>query len=183
VLRIFRRGGEAVDGTPQTPVMEIADVSMLELRADAAARDLARLTAGTSATVAFDAMADTTATGTLVVVAPAVDPATALGQVRLALAPVAETRLVVGQTATATITLAAHDAVVVPPTALRRSGRGADEVVVCVGDPAKAEVREVEVGTRLPDAVELSTGVAAGDRVVIDHALGLSDGQPLEEGK
>lgn len=182
VLRVFRRAGEAVDGTPATPVLEIADVSTLEIRADATAADLVKLAAGATASIAFDALPDVTATGTVVIVAPAVDAATALGQVRIAVAPAKETRLVVGLTATATVTLEAHDAVVVPRTALRRGLGGADEVVVCEGSPAKAAVTEVEVGARTDDVAEIVSGLEAGARVVVDHALGIEDEQPLSEG-
>jgi RND family efflux transporter MFP subunit len=182
VLRIFRRAGEAVDGTPATPVLEIADVSTLEVRADATAADLVRLAPGATATIAFDALPDVTATGTVVIVAPAVDAATALGQVRIAVAPAKDAKLVVGLTATATVTLESHDAVVVPRTALRRGLGGADEVVVCEGSPAKAAVTEVEVGARSDDVAEIVSGLEAGARVVVDHALGIEDEQPLNEG-
>jgi macrolide-specific efflux system membrane fusion protein len=182
VLRIFRRAGEAVDGTPTTPVLEIADVSTLEVRADATAADLVKLAQGATAAITFDAVPDVTATGKVVIVAPAVDPTTALGQVRIALVIDDSKRLVVGLTATATVTLAAHDAVVVPKTALRRGLSGADEVVVCEGSPAKAAVKEVTVGTRTDEIAEIVEGLEAGEKVVVDHALGIEDDQPLDDG-
>ena len=49
VVRIFRRPGELVDGTPATPIVEVADASRLELDADATASDLVRLRKGQKA--------------------------------------------------------------------------------------------------------------------------------------
>jgi len=65
----------------------------------------------------------------------------------------------------------------VPESALRRSMTGADELVVCDHDVAR--VRVVEVGSRSAAGVEIAKGLAAGEQIVVDHALGLEDGQPL----
>lgn len=180
VLRVFRRTGEAVDGTPATPILELADVHVLELRADVSAASLVRLTAGAAATVTLDALSDRPLAGTLVMVAPAIDPATGLGEVRIALAPPPEgTRLIVGLTGVAVVALGARDGLVVPLAALRRSPGGGEEVVVCAGDPLAAAIKEVTVGHRGATTAEIVDGLAAGDRIVVDHALGLADEQPL----
>src|SRR5262249_37027598 len=49
VVRLLRRPGELVDGTPATPVVEVADPTQLELVADATASDLVRLARGAHA--------------------------------------------------------------------------------------------------------------------------------------
>jgi RND family efflux transporter MFP subunit len=184
VLRIFRRAGEAVDGTPATPVLEIADVSVLELRCDAPAADLVRLASGTPATVAFDALPGMTVAGKIVAVAPAVDPASALGEVRVALEPKSDgSHLVVGLSGAATVALAPRHAVVVPIGALRRGLSGADEVVKCEGVPPRAAVAEVTVGMRLSDVAEITKGLTAGERIVVDRALGIEDGRALDDGE
>ncbi|MBK9032419.1 MAG: efflux RND transporter periplasmic adaptor subunit [Myxococcales bacterium] len=180
VLRVFRRSGEAVDGTPATPIVEIADVATLELRAEISAPDLVRLALGQAATVTLDALPDQPLAAVIAMVAPAIDPATGLGEVRLTLAaPPAGTRLIVGLTGTATVALGAHDGLVVPLAALRRGASGGDELVVCAGEPLAAVVTEVTVGVRQGGVAEITAGLAVGDRVVVDHALGLDDGQPL----
>jgi hypothetical protein len=112
-------------------------------------------------------------------VAPAVDPATLLGGVRLAIDPKAEgiAGVKVGSAATARIVIATRPGVVVPEAALRRSMVGADEVVVCDGNVAR--ITAVTVGQRSERGVELTGGLKPGDRIVVDHVLGIEDGQRL----
>jgi hypothetical protein len=54
---------------------------------------------------------------------------------------------------------------------------GADEVIACVA--GVAQVRAVTIGRRGEATEEIATGIAAGDAIVVDHVLGLEDGQPL----
>jgi hypothetical protein len=49
--------------------------------------------------------------------------------------------------------------------------------VVCDGTTAR--VRKVAIGNRGDEGVEITEGVKAGEQVVIDHVLGLSNDQPL----
>jgi hypothetical protein len=55
------------------------------------------------------------------------------------------------------------------------------EVVVC--KDGKAEVREVKVGWRDDERVEITNGLAAGERVALDHVLGLETDSPIVEAK
>jgi hypothetical protein len=57
---------------------------------------------------------------------------------------------------------------------------GEDQVVVCEG--GTAHVRTVAIGRRDDqglEGVEIRDGLRAGEQVVVDHVLGLEDGQPL----
>jgi multidrug efflux pump subunit AcrA (membrane-fusion protein) len=87
----------------------------------------------------------------------------------------------VGLAGAATVTRPPRQALVVPAAALRRSLEGHDELLRCAD--GHAEVREVEIGVRAPAGVEVTKGLAAGDRVVVDHVLGIEDGAAIEEGK
>jgi len=177
VLHVFKRTGESVDGTGATPIAEVADLGVLEVRAQVPPAVLVKLKEGQAARVHLETE-DVAAS--VVRVAPAVDAATLLGSVRLELSA-AKVAPPVGSAATARITISSHPALVVPPTALRRSAIGSDQVVVCEGGVAK--VREVELGQRGEAAVEVAKGLAAGDQIVVDHVLGLEDGQPLAGAK
>jgi hypothetical protein len=125
---------------------------------------------------------DATLAATVVRVSPAVDPQTMLGTVRLAIDPKsAEGKgLKVGDAATAQIVIARRPGLRVPATALRRSTVGADEAVVCEGSVAR--VRAVTIGRRIDGEVEIAKGVKPGEQIVVDHLLGLEDGQALKLG-
>ena len=56
--------------------------------------------------------------------------------------------------------------------------RGQMEIVFVVSD-GKAQLRLVKTGKRIGDEVELVSGVSAGEKVVVEGATGLADGQPL----
>src|SRR5439155_21944753 len=84
VLHVWKRVGESVDGTTASPVAEVADLSVLELHAQVAPRGLGPLREGMPATVRVLGL-DTPIAGAVVRVAPAVDPQTLLGAVRIKL--------------------------------------------------------------------------------------------------
>ena len=63
VVKVFRRPGELVDGTPGTPIVEIADPSRLELVADTTASDLVRARVGQPAVITVGALPATSWTG------------------------------------------------------------------------------------------------------------------------
>ena len=56
VLKLFRKSGELVDGTPATPVLEVGDPTHLELVATATAADLVRVHAGDAVAVTLPAL-------------------------------------------------------------------------------------------------------------------------------
>ena len=174
VLHLWKRVGESVDGTSATPVAEVADISVLELRAQVPPKALVAIRAGMPASVRVLGL-DTPITAKVSRVSPAVDPVTLLGTVRVELESVE--RVPVGSAATGRIITGKHRGLTVPASALRRSMTGSEELVVCDGKTAR--VRAVTVGQRAGATAEITTGLAAGDRVVIDHALGLDEGQPL----
>jgi len=178
VLHLQRKVGESVDGTTATPIAEIADLSVLELHAQAPPAALRPLRDGMHATVQVLG-SDAPVAGTVVRVAPAVDPATMLGVVRIALASTESTTagIQVGTSATARIAIGQRPGVRVPASALRRSLVGEDEVVVC--GAGTAHVRKVAIGSRGDQGVEIKDGIKAGEQVVVDHVLGLQDEQPL----
>jgi HlyD family secretion protein len=182
VLHVWRKVGETVDGTSATPIAEIADVSVLEIHAQVPPVALAKLKADLAAT-AHVLGNDDPITATVLRVAPAVDPSTLLGLVRIKLT--GDAHPPVGVAATADVVVANRPGVSAPATALRRSQVGADEIVVCGAGSGEAQgktvarVRSVTVGNRGSDAVEITDGLNAGEQVVVDHVLGLVDGQQL----
>jgi len=175
VLHLWKRVGESVDGTGAMPVVEVADTSTLELRAQVAPKALVAIHEGMTASVRVLGI-DAPIAAKVTRVSPAVDPATLLGTVRLGLATASS--LPVGSAASGRIVTGTHPGLVVPAAALRRSMTGSDQIVVC--DDKVARVRAVSVGAREVGTVEITKGLAAGERVVIDHVLGLDESQALE---
>ena len=180
VLKVMRHSGELVDGTPATPVVEVGDPSKLELVSDAPAQDLVRLAQGDSATVSVGALPGRTFKATVSIVAPAVDRATGLGAVRIALDLSGGPAPPVGVYGTARIASGKpHEGIVVPPQALRNAIGADAEVVVC-GTDNVAHVRKVERGA---SDGEVRGDLKAGERVAVEPVLGIADGDPLEVAK
>ena len=101
----------------------------------------------------------------------AADPATGTAVVRLRLS----TFVPVGAVVQAAIeAFTAKDVVLVPVAALVRHGDGVS--VFVVGADGKAQRREVTLGLESEDEAAVSSGVAAGDRVVVKGQQGLPDG-------
>jgi len=181
VIRLFRRPGELVDGSPATPILEIADPSHLELTADAAASDLVRLRKGQRAEVSVAALPGRAWKGTVNVVSPAVDRATGLGVVRVTLELSDGDRPPIGLLGLANVQLGAPRQVVGVPTAAIRNGRESEAEVVLCGADGLAHVLRIPRGTSASGKSE-AKGVTAGQLVALD-GLGINDGDPIEREK
>ena len=174
VLRVIRREGEQVDGSPATPVIELASSSPVEIALDATADALARIPIGARADVSPRGSTGASFPCRVVRTARAVDPSTGVGELRLQPED-PRAALLLGAPVEARITIEAHRAAVtVPPRALRRGGGGATEVVVVEG----GKTRAIEVKTGLADGehVEVLSGLSGTEDVVVDDPLGLEDG-------
>ena len=182
VVRIFRRPGELVDGTPATPIVEVADPSRLELVADATASDLVLLRKGQQADVTVAALPGAAWTGTVSAVSPAVDRATGLGVVRIELALADRPRPPIGVLGTVRVNAGQARQTVVVPKEAARSGVGAEMELVLCGADGLAHVRRLPRRAAVGDAVE-AVGLPAGQAVVVEPVLGIADGEPLEVAK
>lgn len=177
IVHVRRRAGELVDGTPATPICDVVDMSALEVAAPAAPADLVRLQRDQPATVRFAALEGVEIPATVRAVGRAVDHS-GMGQVWLTLQP-QSLRPPLGVQGAVSIALSApHDVVTVPPVAVRSAGGNQLEVLACDGNAV--HVREVQVGRRTDQWVELTGGAAVGDSVAIDEVTGLQDGDAIE---
>lgn len=174
VLHVWKRFGESVDGTSATPVIEVADLTTLELRAQVPPAALAPVREGMPAIVKVLGI-EGMLSAKVARIAPAVDSTTSLGGVRIQIegTPV----ITVGSAASGQIIVAKRPGLVVPASAVRRSMVGADEVVLC--DRGVARIRSVTIRKRTETTAEVTKGLAPGDQVVIDHVLGIEEGQPI----
>ena len=179
VTKVWRGPGALVDGTAATPVVQLAATSALELVADATGAELARVHEGDSVQGTLNEGGDFE--GTVRVRARALDPATGLGTVRIAVTTAPEGALI-GAYGRAVVTSGHRDGVpTLPSSALRGAVADGAEVAVCKG--GKVELRAIEVGWRGEDRFEVAHGLEADDRVAIDHVLGLEEDTPIAEAK
>jgi len=182
VVHLFRRAGELVDGTPASPVLEIADPTSLELDASATVEDLVTVQAGQAAQVTFDALPDRVFSGRVRSVAPAVDAATGVGRIQVTI-DTEDVRLPIGALGEVEVEVGAPRSVhVVPASAVRSAGGAKTELVLC--HDGRAAPTEVTVGERRDGKVAIESGLEGLPdpvRVVEDGAAGLEEGTALEE--
>jgi RND family efflux transporter MFP subunit len=178
VTRLWRGPGALVDGTAATPIVELAARGALDFVADATERELGGIREGqhahgtlTESGDAFEGVVRSRST--------ALDPQTGLGLVRVA---VTEERdgIPIGAFGRVVVALSHRDGVsVLPSAALRGAVADGSEVVVC--KDGHAELRKIDVGFRDETRVEVRGGLGPGDRVAVDHVLGLDDGTGIKE--
>jgi RND family efflux transporter MFP subunit len=174
VLRVFRSAGDAVDGTPATPILELASPHPIEIAADATAPALARIAAGNRATVLLHGGAQAPLPARVLRAARGVSPASGVGEVRLSLDR-PDAALLLGSAVEVRISVAVRPAaVVVPRSAVRHRGDGTAEVVVV--SSGKAHPRPVATGIIDGDRVEIASGLEGNEQVVVEDPAGLIEG-------
>jgi RND family efflux transporter MFP subunit len=177
VLHLLRRPGELVDGSPATPIVEVADPSRLELLADTTASDLVQIHAGQKADVTVAALPSARWTGTVATVSPAVDRTTGLGAVRVALD--GTNRPPIGVLGSAHIEVGAPRSSVGVPSAAVRDAAGTEVQVALCGADGRAHVRRMPRGPSKADRTE-APGLEPGQLVVVAPVIGITDGDLIE---
>jgi RND family efflux transporter MFP subunit len=165
--------GEQVDGTAAQPLVEVANLDVVELAANVPSEHLAAIHVGQNADVVSDAYGDRVFAGEVIAIAPAVDPGTnaALARVRVRNADAA---LKVGMYAQARIATGERKgALTVPPSAIAKNESGEAAVYVVANGTAQRTV--VKTGLETPEAVELLSGVSEGQAVLTSSVHGLGE--------
>jgi membrane fusion protein (multidrug efflux system) len=178
VTRVWRGAGALVDGTAATPIVQLAAAGGVEFVADATDGELQRVEEGQAVhgTLAGSGAAFE---GKVRARSSALDPATGLGTVRIALAQ-SDARVPIGAFGRAVITTAHRDGVLLlPASALRGAVADGAEIALC--KEGKAALRTVKVGWRDDARFEPLEGVEPTDRAAIDHVLGLDQDTPITE--
>jgi multidrug efflux system membrane fusion protein len=179
VLRVMKRSGELVDGTPATAIVEVGDPSQLELVADAPAQDIMRVVRGNRASLTLSALPGVALDASVSAVAPAVDRTTGLGVVRVAITPGQTPMPPIGTYGSAQVqTGRVRSAAVVPVEALRNPADNDAELILC-GPNAVGHVRKVVRGVDHAGMAEIVSGVRPGESIVLDPVVGISDGDRL----
>jgi RND family efflux transporter MFP subunit len=173
VVKRFVNVGEQVDGTAAQPILEVADLTQVELIANVPAVYLGKLRVNRMLSLASEAFPGQSFSGRVVAIPAAVDPATNLGLIRIRIAnPNGLLRL--GMFLSAQVPIETHaGALVVPPQAVYRDEESQPHVYRVEGENATA--LPVQVGIESRDRVELLSGVQAGETVILSGGYGLGE--------
>jgi RND family efflux transporter MFP subunit len=166
----------------------IGDLSSVKARFGIPDAMIQSVRLGAAMDVTVEAIAASAFTGRVTAIAPAADAQSRVFDVELTI-PNPEGRLRPGMIGTVAIGHgggAAREAasLAVPLTAVVRSGAGDGQFAVVVVERANdrevARMRRVELGEVIGNAIAVRTGVTAGERVVVNGATLLVDGEPVQ---
>ncbi len=158
-------------------IMTLIDDDPLKVVFDLPEQYLGRVETGTPVSVEVRSLPSESFSGRVVFVSPQVDPETRSFQVK-AEVPNRERDLTPGQFVDVEVELARHpNAVVVPEESI--VPRGGENYVFRVTD-GTAHLQKVALGQREPGKVEVTSGIAAGDRVVVAGQQKIEDGSKVE---
>ncbi len=173
VVKRFVAAGEQVDGTAGQPVVEVAQIDVLELMGTVPASRLLEVKVGEAFSFDTEAVPGSKFTARLVSVLPAIDPATNNGTVRIRVDN-SKRRLKLGQYLSIDLPLNQRNAhLVVPRQAVYPDESGEPHVYKVTGD--EADALAVKLGVQTSDKAEILEGVKEGDLVVVTGGYGLPE--------
>ncbi|HSU33833.1 MAG TPA: efflux RND transporter periplasmic adaptor subunit [Bryobacteraceae bacterium] len=160
-------------------LVSIVDISKVVARSNIPVHEASSIQVGRPATITGGGAE---LHGKVIVVSPTVDASTTTVEVWVEAANPGE-KMKPGVTVQVSIDAEHIDnAVIVPAAALLSTDEGGDKVMVA-GKDSMAHERPVTVGVREKDQVQILKGVAAGEQVIVDGALGLDDKAKIEVSK
>jgi len=169
VVKRLHNPGDLVEATAADAILRVIDPARLEVTASVPLADIRRVKTGAAARFAGDPSQPRLK---VVSLPAAVDPSTTSVPVRLSLA--APAGLPVGTPVQVEIDAEEHAGVVlVPRPALVREG---EQTAVFVVVNEKAQRRAVRIGVSDNIRVEVTSGLEAGELVIVDGHAGLPDG-------
>jgi RND family efflux transporter MFP subunit len=166
---------------PGQPALTIVDLDPVRVRVGVPEADVGHVATGATATVRIPAL-DTNYTGRVSLIGVSADPSTRSYTVEIAV-PNRARRLRAGMVAEATIqTTETRSTLMVPASAVLRDGgvNGSTIVYVLDGDGARVHSRRVVPGMARGDSLEIASGIAAGDQVVVAGQQRLRDGSAVQ---
>lgn len=161
--------------TPGTVVTTILDDSVMKVDFSVPELFLSLLEPGLQVTARSSAFADDVFKGEVTSLSNQVDPVTRSVRVRAEI-PNEGLLLRPGMLMNVTLKARERQALTVPEEAILSRGRDHYVFVIEDGDEVKVKRREVRLGQRYPGAVEIRSGLAEGEGVVIHGGFRLSDG-------
>jgi RND family efflux transporter MFP subunit len=169
-------------GFTRTGICTLVDMASLELEVDVNEAYINRVRAGQPVEAVLDAYPDWRLPAHVITIVPTADRQKSTVMVRIGL-DVKDPRVLPDMGVKVSFVepqrpgAPAARAVTVPRTALRRDGE--QDVVFVVGGEGKVERRAVQVAESAGEQVKVAAGLAAGDRLVLDPAETLRDGDAV----
>jgi membrane fusion protein (multidrug efflux system) len=175
VAKRYHNPGDLVEASVGDPVLRVLDPQRFEVVASVPLAEASRVVVGATGRLAA-VPTDAPRVGLKVISTPAaVERGTSSVPVRLAFD--APARLPAGSPVLVEIEAENHaDVVLVPASAIVREG---EETAVFVAKDNKAERRAVRIGLSDGEHVEILSGIAAGDQVIVEGQAGLPDGAAI----
>lgn len=164
--------------TPGTVIAELDDIDLLKLDFTLPEAYLSRIDKGDAVDAETVAWEGERFSGTVTRIGGRVDPVTRAFPVR-ALISNSDARLRPGMLMTLRVSLGNTQSIVVPESALLQVG--GQSSVYTIDSEGFARRVPVEIGSRLPGAIEIVSGIAPGDRVVTTGQLTLRPGARVKE--
>jgi RND family efflux transporter MFP subunit len=170
-------------GFTRTGICTIVDMSSLEIEVDVNESFINRVLPGQAVEATLDAYPEWRIPAHVIITVPTADRQRSTVLVRIGFEKLDPRILpdmgvkVAFLGAPEPVTASARPRLVVPRVAVRKEG--GQDIVFVVKDNT-LERRAVRVGTTQGDKVDISTGLVAGERVVVDGPPGLSDGRVIE---
>jgi RND family efflux transporter MFP subunit len=175
VAKRFHNPGDFVEPAASDPVLRVINPAQLQVVASVPVGDLSRVVIGHAAQIRQPGHEDLE-TMRVATKAAQVDPLTSTADVRLIFAK--PTSLAAGTVVQIEIVGEEHKSALVIPAAAIAEEDG-DIYVMVAGADNKAHKYPVAVGLSTPTLVEITTGLKAGDRVIVRGQDGLPEGAAI----
>jgi membrane fusion protein, multidrug efflux system len=173
VAKVFHHEGDLVNPSPLDPVLRVIDPTHLEVSLSVPMQEAAQVQPGMPATIVS---ANGAEPGAVLLRSPADDPHATTETLRLSFAQ--PTTLPVESPVQAEILIAERkDVVTLPSAAILHGEDGGSFVMVAVD--GRAHRRDVRLGLRSRERVEIAAGVTAGDRVIVKGPADVAEGAPV----
>jgi membrane fusion protein (multidrug efflux system) len=162
-----------------TPIYTIVDDSVFEFRSSVGSGDFGKVKIGEPVVVTVDALPGFVTDGEVNRIAPQVDARSRSFEIIIRVPGKPE--LVSGLFARAEVKVRdVPGSLTVPPAALLRDGSDPEKAQTFVVKNNKVERRDVMVGVEVPDAVQVTSGLDAGEVVVVDPPSALGPGTQVQ---
>ena len=162
-----------------TPLYTIVDDSVYEFRSSVASGDFGKVKVGETVNVTVDALPGFSVKGEVNRIAPQVDARSRSFEIIIRVPGRRE--LVSGLFTRAQVKVRdVPGGLTVPPAALLRDGSDPTKAQTYVVADNKVERRDVRVGVEVPDAVQVTSGLKAGEVVVVDPPSALGPGTQVQ---